>query len=82
MKQKNYSIELKDKVALSTLQGHQTANEIASAFGVPASLVNLWKKQAHKSLPSVFGGAQPQKEKEVEEQQDDLYQQSGKLHFE
>ncbi len=44
MKRKHYSKELKSKVALAALKGHQTANEIASEFGIHVSLVNRWKK--------------------------------------
>jgi transposase len=82
MKRKNYSKQLKAKVALAALKGHQTANEIASEFGVHVSLVNRWKKQALESLASVFGDTQAQKEKEAEKQQDNLYQQIGKLQVE
>jgi len=37
MKRKRCSKELKAKVALAVLKGHQTANEIASEFGVHAN---------------------------------------------
>lgn len=82
MRRKNYSKEFKAKVALAALKGHQTANEIASEFRVHVSLVNRWKKQAIESLPSVFGDTQAQQEKEAEKQQDNLYQQIGKLQVE
>jgi transposase len=63
MKKKRYSKELKAKVALAALKGHQTANEIASEFGVHASQVNRWKKEAIEALPSAFGTILRQKEK-------------------
>ncbi len=34
MKRKHYSKGLKSKVALARMKGHQTANEIASEFGM------------------------------------------------
>ena len=46
MKRKNYSKELKTKVALVAIKGNQTVNEIASEFGIHVSLVNRWKKAA------------------------------------
>ncbi|PID74923.1 MAG: hypothetical protein CSB28_00670 [Desulfobacterales bacterium] len=45
MKRKHYSKELKSKVALAALKGHQTANETASEFGIHASFVNRWKNE-------------------------------------
>jgi transposase len=44
MKRKRYNKELKAKVALAALKGHQIANEIASEFGVHASQVNTTLK--------------------------------------
>lgn len=82
MKRKNHSKELKTKVALAALKGDQTANEIASEFGVHVSQVNRWKKEAIESLPSVFGNTQANKEKEMEKERDQLYRQIGKLQVE
>jgi transposase-like protein len=33
-------------VALAAIKDNQTANEIASEFGIHVSLVNRWKKEA------------------------------------
>ena len=44
MKRKRYSKELKSKVALAA--GDRTVNEIASEYGIHASQVNRWKKEA------------------------------------
>jgi transposase len=82
MKRKQYSKELKTKVAVAALKGHQTASGIASEFGVHVSQVNRWKKQALASLPYVFGDSQAKKEKETEKERDRLYQQIGKLQVE
>jgi transposase len=82
MKRKNYSKELKAKVALAALKGHQTANEIASEFGIHVCQVNRWKKEAIESLPSAFGNTQAKKDKEVENERNILYQQIGKLQVE
>jgi len=67
---------------LAALKGHQTANGIASEFGVHASQVNRWKKEAIEVLPSVFGNTQSKREKEIENERDRLYQQIGKLQVE
>ncbi len=58
MKRKNYSKELKTKVALVAIKGNQTVNEIVSEFGIHVSLMNRWKKAAIDALPLVFGKSQ------------------------
>ncbi len=73
MNRKKYSKELKVRIALAALKGHQTVNEIASEFGVHVSQMNHWKKEALESLPSVFGDTQAKKEKEVEKERELLY---------
>jgi len=50
MKGKRYSKELKSKVALTALKGDRTVNEIASEYGIHASQVNRWKKEAIEML--------------------------------
>lgn len=82
MKRKHYSNELKSKVALAAIKGHQTTNEIASEFGIHVSQVNRWKKEAIESLPSVFGNTKAKEAKAAELEKDRLYQQIGKLQVE
>lgn len=82
MKRKNYSKELKSKVALAGIKGNQTVNEIASEFGIHASLVNRWKKDAIDALPLVFGNSQAKQNQETENERNRLYQQIGKLQVE
>lgn len=82
MKRKKYTKELKTKVALAAIKGNQTANEIASEFGIHASLVNRWKKEAIEALPLVFGDTQAKQSKEIEVERERLYQKVGKLQVE
>jgi transposase len=82
LKRKKYSKELKTKVALAAIKGNQTANEIASEFGIHVSLVNRWKKEAIEALPLVFGEAQAKQSKEIEIERERLYQKVGKLQIE
>jgi transposase len=79
LKRKKYSKELKTKVGLAAIKGNQTANEIASEFGIHVSLVNRWKKEAIQALPLVFGEAQAEQNKEIEIERERLYQKVGKL---
>ncbi len=82
MKRKNYSNELKSKVALAAIKGNQTAIEIAPEFGIHVSLVNRWKKEAIEALPSVFGKTQAKQAKASEIEKDRLYQKVGQLQVE
>jgi transposase len=82
MKRKTHTKKFKSKVAVAAIKGNQTANEIASEFGVHASQVNRWKKEALDSLPEVFGNTQAKAEKEAEKERDLLYQKIGKLQVE
>ena len=82
MKRKRYSNKLKSKVALAAIKGHQTANEIASEFGIHVSQVNRWKKEAIESLPSIFGDNKAKEAKAAELEKNRLYQQIGKLQVE
>jgi len=44
------SIELKSQVALAAMQGAMTQSEISSKFGVHATQINRWKKQAMAAI--------------------------------
>ena len=68
MGRKNHTKKLKTKVAIAAIKGHQTANEIASEFGIHASLITRWKKEALESLPVVFGNTQAKADKDAEKE--------------
>ena len=82
MKRKRYSKELKSRVALAAIKGAQTANEIASEYGIHASQVNRWKKEAIDLMPELFDNTSARKAKDIEKEKDCLYQQIGKLQVE
>ena len=82
MKRKKYSKDLKSKVALAAMKGDQTANEIASEFGIHVSLVNRWKKQAIEALPKVFDNNESKQNKAAEIEKDRLFQKVGQLQIE
>ncbi len=82
MKRKRYSNELKSKVAIAAIKGHQTANEIAAEFTIHVSQVQRWKKEALEALPSIFGNDKAKDGKAAEIEKDRLYQQIGKLKVE
>lgn len=78
-KTKSYAAEFKAKVALDTLRGELTINEISSKYKVHSTQINRWKQQAILSIKSCFTGA-PEKTAQSEQQLiDDLYRQIGQL---
>jgi transposase-like protein len=82
MKRKRYSKELKARVALESLKGQTTANELASEYGDHVTLIDTWKKQALAGLPTVFGQGRQREEEAAEVEKDRLYPQIGKLQVE
>jgi len=74
---KRYSAELKAKVALEAIKGHKTANEIVAEYGVHATHIAQWKKQALDGLPNIFSTRASEQQKSEEELIATLYQQIG-----
>jgi transposase len=63
---KNHTTEFKAKVAIEAIRQQKTANELTTEYGVHATPINLWKKQALAMIPEAFSG---KKEKAQENQQ-------------
>ena len=80
-KRKNYSPELKAKVAIEAIKGKKTISQIASDFGVHPILVTRWKKQFLENSHKVFSH-NADKEKELQKTIDGLYKQIGQLKIE
>jgi len=79
---KQYSAELKAKIALEAIKGLRTVSEIAGAYEVHPTQVTQWKKQALEQLPEVFSDRRGRVEKADEELKAQLYQQIGQLKVE
>jgi len=82
MKRRSHSSQLKSKVAIAALKGDQTANEIASEYGVHVSQVNKWKKEAIDRLPEIFSDKRGREILDTEKEKNHLYQQIGRLKVE
>ncbi len=79
---KQYSAQLKAKVALEAIKGQRTINEIASAYGIHPNQVQTWKKQALEQLPDLFTNGRARTAQADEQLQAQLYQQIGQLKVE
>ena len=76
---KNYSSDLKARVALEAIKGQKTANEIAAEYEVHPTQIAQWKKQAVDGLPDLFSTRRNDQAKSEEALIDTLYQQIGQL---
>lgn len=82
MKRKSYSPEFKAKVALETIKGEQTANEIALKYEVHPVQVSQWKKELLENVGSIFESSRPKKTNDDEIQSAKLYEEIGRLKIE
>jgi transposase len=83
-KRKQYSPQLKAKVALEAIRGEKTVAELASQYEVHPTMINNWKRQMLEESSSVFEkGGQPTKADTSHQAQiDELYRQIGQLKVE
>ena len=80
--QRKIGAEEKAKVALVAMQGNLTQAEISSKFGVHATQINRWKKQALLGLVDIFSQGKERREMNHEYERDELYKEIGKLRVE
>jgi transposase-like protein len=81
-KRKNHTAAFKAQVALATLKGDKTANELASHFGVHPTLIHAWKKQLVTGAEAVFTNGARAGTTDAEVRQAELYEQIGRLKME
>lgn len=76
---KQYSAEEKTKIAVEALKGDLTIAQITSKYGVHATQINNWKKQALESMVSGFKDKRKGKDPGDDQLVSSLYQQIGQL---
>ena len=69
----------KAKVALEALKEQKTIAELSSMYGIHATQITKWKRQALDILAAGFSAGQKQREKDDKELVAELYQQIGRL---
>ena len=79
---KQYSAELKAKIAVEAVKGQRTIQEIASHYEVHPNMVTKWKKQVLDGVSDIFSNGRVQASEADEQVQAELYQQIGKLQVE
>ena len=78
-KGRSYTSEFKAKVALDTLRGDLTLNEISTKYSVHSTKINRWKQQALLSIKGSFTGKHEKAAQSEQQIIDDLYRQIGQL---
>jgi transposase-like protein len=78
-KRKNFSSELKAKVALEAIRGVKTVNQIGQEFGVHPTQVGLWKKELQEQASSLFDTKRGPKPVDPSASSERLYSEIGRL---
>lgn len=76
---KNHTTAFKTKVAVEAIRQHKTVNELTSEYGIHATQVNLWKKQALSVIPEAFSGKKEKAQDSRQQDIDELHRQIGQL---
>lgn len=79
---KQYSADLKAKIAVEAVKGQRTIQEIASHYSIHPSQVTQWKKQLLEGAGEIFSTGRDRETEAGEQMKAELYQQVGKLQVE
>lgn len=76
---KRHSADFKSKVALAAIREHETVNELTTKYGVHATQISTWKKQALAAIPSALQGKQEPARQDRQVEIDELHRQLGQV---
>jgi transposase-like protein len=79
---RNFSAEMKSRIALEAIKGQKTIQEIASHYGVHPNQVTNWKRQAVEGMSALFADRRSRPDGSEEALKAELYQQIGQLQVE
>ena len=81
-KRKQHTAAFKAQVALATLKGDKTVNELASQHGVHPTLIHAWKKQLLAGADQIFSNGSKAATADAEAEKAELFEQIGRLKME
>jgi transposase-like protein len=81
-KRRQHSAEFKFRVALAAVREVNTVSELASQHDVHPTLIRKWKQQLLQEGPQVFARFNGQAQQEQAVQENELYEQIGRLKME
>ena len=76
---KRHTAEFKAKVAVAAIRQQQTANELTREYGIHATQITAWKKQALTAIPEAFAGTRGKGGDDRQTEIDELHRQIGQL---
>lgn len=76
---KKHSVEFKVKVAVDAIRQLKTVNELTTEYGVHATQITTWKKQALAAIPAAFSGKPGSADDRQQAEIDELHRQIGQL---
>ena len=79
---RSFSAEMKARIAMESIKGQKTIQEIASHYGVHPNQVTNWKRQAVQGAPELFADRRSRPDMSEEALKAELYQQIGQLQVE
>lgn len=75
---KRHTADFKSKVAIDTIRQQQITNELTTKYGVHATQINNWKKQALTAIPEAFKGKH---EREQQDHQAEIHELHRPIYF-
>ena len=76
---KNYPAAFKAKVALSAFREDAPISELSSSFGIHATVIHRWKKEALESMTDGFKGKRESQQKDHTAELKELHAKIGEL---
>ena len=76
---KRHNAEFKSKVATRAIKEQKTINELTAEYGVHATQISNWKKQALAVIPTAFNTKQQDNEQAQQTTIDELHRQLGQV---
>ncbi len=76
---KRHDATFKSKVAVEAIKEQKTINELTAEYGVHATQISNWKKQALAVIPTAFDNKQQNTEAAQQAIIDELHRQLGQL---
>lgn len=77
---KKWSDSDKARIALMAIKEEKTIAEISQETGAHPNMISKWKRELISNADSAFRNGKSEREKELEQEQEELYKQIGKLH--
>lgn len=76
---KKHTAEFKAKVAVEAIRQQKTTNELTVEYGIHATQINTWKKQALAAIPEAFSSKRVKEQGNQQAAIDELHRQIGHL---